>query len=379
MQAIIEAKKLARATKLVDRAKVVGKHGMVAGTKIAANGAIELSGTNLATWARVRAGGRIEHDGGPNEIIADLQFSQLVKTITGDVTLETTAAGLRVNNATIPVLSLEDYPPFPELTERTPLLTMSGKEAKALIKRFAIMARKPSDTNRLALTGIFFRWSNGRLTIAATNSYRLLREEYAGPDNEGKILVPAAELKRFGPSIPAKSSVTFEFAVEPIPDRGPERFFVLSFDGAEIAIKGISEDYPDIDRVTPDVKWPDAVELELPVADFLASLVRAAPFTHPESDAITLELEPDGVILSANARGEFLETVSGQCRFLIDRAGEEYNPVPAINFRRRYLEEYLTNCTAETVKIILTEPEKAGRFESEGGGVYVCMPIRLEP
>jgi len=372
MQAIIEAKKLARATKLVDRAKVVGKHGMVAGTKIAANGAIELSGTNLATWARVRAGGRIEHDGGPDEIIADLQFSQLVKTITGDVTLETTAAGLRVNNATIPVLSLEDYPPFPELTERTPLLTTNGKEAKALIKRFGTMAKRESG-NRWPLTGLYFRWINGRLTIAATNGYRLLREEHPGPDGEGKIIIPAAELKRFGPSIPAKANVIFDVARV-----GKERFLILSFDGAEIAIKGISEDYPDIDRVTPDVKWPDAVGLELPVADFLASLVRAAPFTHPESDAVTFELEPDGVIISANAKGEFLETVGGQCRFPLDPTGNEYNPVPTISFRRQYLIDYLTACEAETVKIALTGPERAGRFESEGGGVYVCMPIRLD-
>jgi len=371
MQAIIEAAKLARATKLVNRAKVGGAYDCTNWTKVTINGAIELDATNLTTWAKVRLPGLIEHDGGLDEVVVDSRLTDFVKAATGEIILETASGGLKVNGATIPTLPLDDYPTFPELTDRAPLLTLSGKEAKALIKRFGIIPIR-GNTTRLNLTGIYFRWANGRLTIAATDGYRLLREEHPGPDGEGEIIVPASELKRFGPQIPAKAEATFGVATW-----NDLQFLTLSFDGAEITIKAIPEEYPDIDRVTPRDKWPEAVELELPVAEFLAVLKRAAPFTDCESDAIQLDLEPDGVIVSANARGEFLETVGGQCRFPIDQAGEEYNPAPAIKFRRRYLEEYLTNCIAETVKITLTGPEKAGRFESEGAGVYVCMPVRM--
>lgn len=317
------------------------------------------------------------HDNGPDAVIVEPGFLGFAG-ISDEVILETTGDGLRINGATVPLQSIDDYPTFPDLTDRAPLLTLSGKEAKSLIKRFGAIPIK-GDTKRLALTGIYFLQQNGRLTIAATDGYRLLRATFPSlvpendPDNDCEIIVPATELHRFGPSIPTKANVVFEIARV---DEG--RFLVLSFDGAEIAIRAIPEEYPDIDRVTPKDKWPEATELDLPVAEFLSVLKRAAPFTDCESDAVQLDLEPDGIIVSANARGEFLETVGGQCRFPIDQAGEEYNPVPAIKFRRRYLEEYLTNCTAETVKIILTGPEKAGRFESEGAGVYVCMPVKLD-
>lgn len=48
MQAIIEAAKLARAAKLVDRAKVGGSLPILKGTRISANGhGLEVAATNL--------------------------------------------------------------------------------------------------------------------------------------------------------------------------------------------------------------------------------------------------------------------------------------------------------------------------------------------
>lgn len=171
MKAIIAVKALQEAVKQAGQV-AGGRSSMpiLAGVRIVANGhGLEMEGTDLETWGHTIAGGLVEHDDGPNEVIVNgANLAQVAKLLpAGEVLLSVANhAVLIIGGASLPTMPLEDYPNLTPAGNGVELLTLTGKQYKGLAKRLKTAALNAAQTTRLNLTGANIAYGEGRPTFS---------------------------------------------------------------------------------------------------------------------------------------------------------------------------------------------------------------------
>src|SRR4029453_7635215 len=156
----------------------------------AEGGKLTLAATDMEVSLRASVGGEITGDGAvvvPGRLLADLTRLLPEASVTlafdeGDGVLEVTSGtyASKVN-----VFSAEDFPRLPSLD--VPLHTIDAPALLGTIDKGARAASR--DESRPVLTGILVRFEGDKLTMAATDSYRLSVKETSlgesGPELEG--------------------------------------------------------------------------------------------------------------------------------------------------------------------------------------------------
>src|SRR5438067_9845115 len=260
------------------------------------------------------------------------------------------------STSTLHTYAAEDFP-------RLPVLDTVGTftvDRAVLLETVARVARSASrDESRPVLTGILVRFEQGKLVMAATDSYRLSVKEtpLAGDAPELEAIIPARALGELGRI--AQSGDTVELGVH-------ENQVVFAADDVWLTTRRIDGQFPNYKQLLPETFEHDVT---LPRAELL-DVVRRVGVMVQRTSPIQLRFAEGELTVFARTQdvGEAKESLPVQF------AGDPLE----IGFNAEFLREGIESVTMEELHLRLISPLRPGLISAEGDDFwYLIMPIRL--
>ena len=283
----------------------------------AADGRLHLSATDMEISVRDSLEARVEDEGAivvPGRLLVDI-----VRLLpAGEVTLEHRpeegVARLACGSASYQLNTYgpEDFPRLPEIEPESSFTV----EREAFLTTIARVSRSASrDESRPVLTGVLVRFEDGKLVMAATDSYRLSVKETplsGGPGRELEAIVPARALQELGRIGQASEAETLEVGVQ-------ENQVVFGVDGVWLTARRIDGQFPNYKQLLPE-----QFEAEVPLPrEELLDVVRRTGLLAQRKSPLRLRFEEgraDGLGPDAGrGRGEGVPAGGLQRRAARDR------------------------------------------------------------
>lgn len=321
---------------------------------------VELVATNLEIGVRLFVGGKVEGEGVLT--VPGKPFITLINSLHGEtVDLATEGFGLLVScgevKAQINGTSAEDYPELPEVSSQT-VLKLSGGKFKQLLSVVDFAVSR--DESRQILTGIYIEVEGKKLTLVATDSYRLSEVvDDISEEKSFKIIVPSktlAEVKRL-----LSDGRDVELRVE-------ESQVMFAWENAQIISRVIEGTYPPYKQILPA---EPVITAEVDVKEMVDTLKSATVFSMEVGSSVRLRFkdgEPLKVFSEFSQLGNFSAEVESEIR-----GGEE-----EVSFNSRYVLDGLENMDTPRCLIGVTSKTGAVSFRpiGEENRIYIVMPLR---
>jgi DNA polymerase-3 subunit beta len=327
----------------------------------ATGGRVELAATDMELSIRTSLEGQAEGDGAvvvPGRLLVDL--SRLLPT--SEVTIEHREeenilhvqcgpAEYRLNT-----YGAEDFPRLPD-TDTAATYTVS---ADTVLETLGSVSRAASrDEARPVLTGILVRFGEGKLVMAATDSYRLSYREtpVQGAVPELEAIVPARALEELRRLV--SGGGTLELGVQ-------ENQVVFGTGGTWLTTRRIEGQFPKFDELRPkEFKY----EVFLPREELLEVVRRTSVMAHRNSPLRLRFAEGEVTVWTQTQDvGEARETLPA--RF-------EGEPLE-IGFNAEFLRDGIESAMGDELRLRLIDPLRPGLIQGPGDDFwYLIMPIRL--
>jgi DNA polymerase III subunit beta len=272
---------------------------------------------------------------------------------------------------TLPTLPVDDYPSLPEMPAASGLI---GSDAFATAVSHVAIAAGRDDTLPV-LTGIRVEIEGNRLTLAATDRYRLaVRELTWQPGAEGlsaTALVPAKTLADTAKSLASGAEITIALAT------GGSGEGMVGFEGGgrRTTTRLLEGEFPKYRSLFPA---QHAAVAELPTAAFVEA-VRRVSLVAPRNSSVRLGFSADGLVLEAGGGDEAQASEGLDCSYDGEPMTIAFNPA--------YLLDGLGAIDSDTAVVSFTTPSKPAVLTGKrsGGGdesalgeySYLLMPVRL--
>jgi DNA polymerase-3 subunit beta len=362
MKATVDRDALAAGLQLVSRAAASrGTVQVLGGVGIrAANGLLELEATDMELSLRTSVTATVDGEGAlvvPAKLLGDIVRLLPAGTVTlahkpedGVATVESGAYASRIN-----VFSVEDFPRLPAVD-----VPLQEVDASALLDTIQRVSRAASrDESRPVLTGILAQFEGTKLTMAATDSYRMSVKETQLESGgvELEAIIPARALDEV--TRIAAGAETVQLGVN-------ENHVIFGAGNAWLTTRRIDGQFPNVAQLRPE---SFEVELELDRAELLEAVRRAAVMAQ-RNTPLRLRFAEGELTISAQSQdvGETRESLA------VRYTGEPLE----IGFNAEFLREGLESVTADEVKLELINPLRPGLISADGDSFwYLIMPIRL--
>ena len=324
------------------------------------DGKLELSTTDMEVSLRASVAGTVEGEGAvvvPGRLLTDLvrllpDDSVAFSFDQGNGVLEVTSGRY---SSKVNVFSAEDFPRLPALD--VPLHTISAPALLGTIEKVARAASR--DESRPVLTGILVRFEGDRLTMAATDSYRLAVKETAlgesGPELDA--IIPARALQELARL--AGGGEVVSLGVH-------ENHVVFGAGDVWLTTRRIDGQFPNYKQLLPETF---EIEVTTP-REPLLEVIRRAGVMAQRNAPLRLRFAEGELAVSAQTQdvGEASEALE------IDYAGDPLE----IGFNPDFLREGLEVVGGETVQLKLINPLRPGLLAAPDESFwYLIMPIRL--
>ena len=341
------------------------------GIMIDVDTSITLTGSDLETSTKAILKADISAKGKvlvPGRLLADIARSLPNKPIT--FTLDGNRVLVTAGTAkfTLPTLSVSEYPTLPELPETAGVIP-SDVFASA-VNQVAIAAGK--DDSLPTLTGVHIEIKQNKITLAATDRYRLAVRELNWQAKESNIevntLVRARTLADAAKSLTAHSQVTL--ALSPI--KSNEKLIGFLSELKTMTSRTLDGSFPPFKHLLPT---ESVAEATIEVSPFLDSVRRVALVTD-KTVPLRLIFANNTLQLEAGAGEEAQATEELEIIY----SGEPIN----IAFNPQYLTDGLQAIGTPYVQINFTGASKpavlTGKHELSGtrdiSYQYLLMPMR---
>jgi DNA polymerase III subunit beta len=268
----------------------------------------------------------------------------------------------------LPTMPVEDYPSLPQMP--TSVGTVASDVFAAAVSQVAVAAGR--DDTLPMLTGVRVEIEGERLTLAATDRYRLaVRELSWKPETPGlshAVLVPARTLLDAARTLTSGPELTLALSAA---DAG-EGMMGFGGTGRRTTTRLLDAEFPKYQSL-----WPASysARTEVQTATFIEAVKRVA-LVADRGTPVRLEFDEGGAVLSAGGEDE-------------GRA-EEQIPVAyegdgiTIAFNPTFLLDGLGAIDSDTARISFTESSKpaviSGKSDADADSVdyrYLIMPVRL--
>jgi DNA polymerase-3 subunit beta len=342
------------------------------GIKIDATGdQVILSGSDLETSSKAIFNADIFEKGAvlvPGKLLAEISRSLPNKPIT--ITLDGSRVLVTSGSAkfTLPTLSLDEYPNLPELPATTGVIA-SDTFATA-VAQVAIAAGR--DDSLPTLTGVHIEIEEDKVTLAATDRYRLAVREFSwDPSTPGlstSALLRARTLADAAKSLTGSKTVSLSFA----PAASNDRLAGFAGEGKLMTSRMLDGTFPPYRHLLPSESTTTAV---VEVAPFLDSVRRVA-LVADKTIPLRLEFADGGVSLEAGTGEEAQATETIDVLLNGEPISIAFNPT--------FLADGLQAVGTPFVQISFTGSNKpailTGRNEPNGPSIdtykYLLMPMR---
>ena len=335
-------------------------------------GRLKLSATNLeiaiTTWVDATVGeeGKITL---PARLLTEFVTALPNENVTLEVkraqTCHVQAARFE---ADIRGMDAEDFPRIPGGDEK-PTAFMDASLLKEMIEQVAFAAS--ADDTRPVLTGVQCVFSDGELTMAAADSFRMaIRSGSLNVEGDAafSVIIPARTLTELSKILPDGED---KVALTVTPNRSQIVFQAVDLHVVSRLIEGA---FPNVKALIP-TKFQTTVMAG--TADFLKAARVASFFSRDNSNMIMLDATPgaeaDGEYGGVTITGSAAEVGENHGQLDAHVTGEEMH----VSFNSRYLAEALDAIPSPQVDLQLTGPTSAAVITPVGSTThtYVVMPI----
>lgn len=326
---------------------------------------LTLIATDLELSVRYRVAALVEEEG--QSVVPGKLFNDIVKNLPDSAiqfSSSTESAKIICGKASfsISVLNPEDFPAFPEV-EADQSIDVPFNLFSSMVKRVAKVVSR--DESRAILTGVLITQEDDKLTMVATDSYRLAITEATLKDQSptvepfsvviaGSFLSDVASLTR------SEEMLTLALS---------ENQIVLTYGDATFVNRRIEGKFPNYQQLLPDhVETSVMVDREMLKSAIKRVSLLGTPTTpvrfdiNKQSQTLLLQLQTPDV-------GSAEETLKAE----IDGIDME------IAFNYNYILDGLGSIPTDSLTLEVVSPLKPGIFRAQApeNYLYLVMPIRL--
>ena len=257
----------------------------------------------------------------------------------------------------------EEFPKIPSIEKASELSISSNALGTAISKTLFATG---NDELRPVMSGVMFELSEENLTFVSTDAHKLVRYK--------RLDVKAEKAASF---IMPKKPLTL---LKGILDGGETEVKVqynamnayFEFNNIQLICRLIDGTYPNYEAVIP--KENNNI-LTIDRKSFLASVKRVSIFSNKTTHQVRLKISGSELNISAEDLDYANEAKE---RLTCSYEGEDIE----IGFNSRFLVEMLNNLNSDQVKLLLSEPNRAGLLVPEGGDeneevLMLVMPVML--
>ncbi len=274
---------------------------------------------------------------------------------------------------TLPTLPVEDYPRLPNMPSTAG--TVPSAEFAHAVSQVAIAAGR--DDTLPMLTGVRLEIDGTRLTLAATDRYRLaVRELDWNPDNPSadavQVLVPARALSEAARSLSHSETMTLALAGGAASGTGEG---IIGFAGStngrasRATTRLLDATFPAYRSLLPN-EW--SASADVTVAP-LVEAVRRVALVADRNTPVRLEFETGALALTAGGEDEGRAEEKLQVEYDGELITTAFNP--------QFLLDGLGALSSQSARLLFTSPNKPVVLRPDAGGTgeytYVMMPVRL--
>lgn len=254
-------------------------------------------------------------------------------------------------------VSAEEFPVMPAITKGK-TWTVSAAELKKSLQQVVIAAS--SDEARPVLTGVYLHTTDGRLYMAATDSYRLAEKELSKLKEEVDLLVPVTamqDLLRIVSDVEEDVQVTSD-----------EQQVLFRVGDVELVARLIEGKYPDYRKLIPQKFETTAI---LKRSDLLNAAKVSSLFARESAGSITLNVDESNQELS-------IRSVASQLGENTARATAKVTGGGSITLNSRYLLDALHALSGEEVSFCFNGKLEPSVLKDPNSGDYlhIIMPLK---
>ena len=336
----------------------------------AKDGRIKMAATNLDTGVTVWIGAKVEKEG--ELTIPAKQFQEFINSLPAEkIEFKAEDQKLYITcghySAVIHGIVASEFPPIPT-SEEKPTIKIAAKEFLKAVNQVAYAAA--TDEGRPVLTGVSCLFSDGKLSLAATDGYRLSVKELGIGKLEktpSSLILPAKSLLEAAHIVQDVEGSAEEIAITVTPKSNQ---VIFSLKEVELVTRLIEGQFPDYQKIIPTSHTTTAT---IDTEEFLHAVKVASIFARDSANVAKLQFQKDGhpIQLMANS------AQVGENKTIMDAAveGEENE----IAFNTRYLIDFLGSITDKQVHFEMSGPKKAALFKpiKDETLLHIIMPIRV--
>ncbi|HEX7355673.1 MAG TPA: DNA polymerase III subunit beta [Mycobacteriales bacterium] len=330
-------------------------------------GALTLSGFDFEVAANATVPATIAEAG--RAVVSGRLLAEITRSLPPSP-VDLTSDGNRVvlscgsSRFTLPTMPVEDYPQLPDLPPTAGRVTAS--EFAQAVSQVVVAAGR--DDTLPVLTGVRVEIDGDRLTLAATDRYRLAIRELGwrpeGSDLPAAALVPARNIAEAARALVGDDEVTI--ALSPAA-AGGETLVGFANSTRRTTTRLLDGEYPRYRSLIPDGHVAAAVLDASALADAVKRVALVAQRTSP----VRLSFEPGQLLLEAGTG----EDAQASETLEVSYEGEPLT----IAFNPQFLLDGLGVLDAPTARLTFTDPKRPAVMSGgDGGGYsYLLMPVRL--
>jgi DNA polymerase III subunit beta len=321
---------------------------------------LSISATNLDIAIAHFVGSKVEEEGSitvPARLMQEFVSSLPSETIT----LELDENKLHINTdnyqSSINGVSAEDFPVMPAITKGK-TFDIEAQDLKTALSQ--VLPAASTDEARPVLTGVYLHVVGKKLTLVATDSYRLAEKTLGTAESKLSLLVPASALQdllRILGDEEGTVSVTHD-----------DQQVQFKFDDVELVARLIEGSYPDYKTLIPKEFSYTAV---LPKTELVNITKVSSLFARESAGSITLNLDSKKQTVSIHSVASQLGENTATAKAQIEGDG-------AITLNSRYLLDALSAVDGTEVKLGFNSKLEPCVVRSTQGDDYlhVVMPLK---
>jgi len=333
---------------------------------------IHVSSTNLEISASVQVGAKIEEEGEisvPAKVISELVENLPRETISlvGDKEqLKISSVGF---SSTILGMNSSDFPKIPNAINKEKSISFTQDDlVKALSQ---VLFSTSLDETRPVLTGVLFLFSKSKLSLVATDGFRLSRKilNIDTPlGGENKVIIPKSVLGELSRLNSEGEPILFALQEK-------DKQVVFGMGGVVLGSRLLEGEYPDFEKIIPK---SSVVKILLDKEELLRAVKLASIFARESASIVKIKILKDSIKISAESSS------AGSQETSVDAKIEKSSPEPAegfeIAFNYRFLEDFLHSVAGEEVKMEFSGVSSAGVFTDSNDSSYLhlIMPVKIQ-
>jgi DNA polymerase-3 subunit beta len=268
--------------------------------------------------------------------------------------------------------SAKEFPLLPEIEESNIINTSLAEFKKALSQVVFAVSKSES---RIELSGVLFALSDDKLSMVATDSYRLAEktidiniEKNKNLDENNKIIIPAKTAQEVL-RIASNLSDDLDSSEKKVKLYINENQIVFEIDDSKIISRLISGQYPDYKQIIPEKK---ETEIIVSRQELIRAIKASSIFSKSGINDINISVnsEKKEIIISS------LSSQTGES--IINLNGEIKGKNNDITLNFRYLLDGLNNIDSDNVRVFIVDNNTPCviKNEKEDSYLYIVMPIK---